>query len=556
MRKVLASVLLMVMPAASAAACPDLVDGPAAEVADRYLDALVPFGFDGGLIVVRDGRTILQAGYGSADESRERANDGCGLFDIQSVTKVLTALAVEALVDSGDLTLDGTIDRYLDGVPDDKASITIEQLLRHRSGIVSGTEDHFEPSDRDGILRVAMETPLAFAPGEGRMYSNIGYSLLAMIVEAVTETPFDQALERLVLTPAGADDTGYLTDRSDGRLVIDYDASGAADKPLARGWGDWNFVGAAGVYTTLQDLATLARWDIEGDGAPPSASWSSDDTEYGTVYSADGGTSHGGATSVRHYMDQDLTIVLYGNRDGERWLFADGLVDRVDRALLGPPPSMPPPVAAISEHAPEERRALVGRYTDGSGGELIIDSDGRTLTVSGSGQAVVDALLGPVAGASKREAQVAQALASLSRGDGSALQSLFRKPSSSELIDAITARTRDLKATPDERVTYRVLGSAPDWMIPGDGSMTVIRASAGLGSTTFRLHWSGDVIIALGGSGLAAPAVMIGQLAQRAVQLHHIATGRNAALRTDPEDPAALILSVPGGSDIRLRRTR
>ncbi|MYU65761.1 serine hydrolase, partial [Streptomyces sp. SID69] len=75
------------------------------------------------------------------------------------------------------------IDRYLGPVPEDKRGITLHQLLTHTAGLPEGLGDDYEPVSRAEMLDEAMKARLRSVPGEEFHYSNVGYSLLAAVVE-------------------------------------------------------------------------------------------------------------------------------------------------------------------------------------------------------------------------------------------------------------------------------------------------------------------------------------------------------------------------------------
>jgi D-alanyl-D-alanine carboxypeptidase len=133
---------------------------------------------------------------------------------VASVTKPLTATVAMKLVDDGVLKLDDTVEKWLPGVMVKNASlITVSQLLSHTSGVF----DHESLADfwatvladtrhewtSDEILQISYAQDPYFAPGEGAKYSNTGYYILGMIVEAATKGAFESTAQSLVFGPAG-----------------------------------------------------------------------------------------------------------------------------------------------------------------------------------------------------------------------------------------------------------------------------------------------------------------------------------------------------------------
>src|SRR5687767_10234922 len=109
--------------------------GAAGAALDDYLGRCAAFGWSGAALIARDGKVVLEKGYGLADRKTGRANDPDTLFEIASATKPFTACAVMKLVELGKLGLDDSISKHLPGVPDDKKDIPVRHLLAHTSGM-------------------------------------------------------------------------------------------------------------------------------------------------------------------------------------------------------------------------------------------------------------------------------------------------------------------------------------------------------------------------------------------------------------------------------------
>src|SRR5690606_33254495 len=159
---------------------------------DDYLRRLSGFGYSGATLLVRNGETLLRAGYGLADEDARRPITPETAFDICSMSKTFTAVAMLRLVARGRVRLDDAIGRHLDAVPEDKSGITIEQLLSHTGGLDSDfpyaetTAEEYEAAGREEALRRVFAMDLIDAPGSTYIYSNNGYVLAAAIVESAS----------------------------------------------------------------------------------------------------------------------------------------------------------------------------------------------------------------------------------------------------------------------------------------------------------------------------------------------------------------------------------
>ncbi len=183
------------------------------------IDALMEAGiregvFPGGVLLVSQGKQIaFHRAYGqqSLFTHGPVTLDTC--FDLASLTKPLaTALSVARLVDRNALDLDQSLGSLVDcGGHDDKKPITIDQLLRHTSGFPAHRPFYsliarMPWKDRRQALRqLIMAEPLIHPPGARQVYSDLGYMVLAWIVESTTRMRLDQFVDNSFFTPLGLD---------------------------------------------------------------------------------------------------------------------------------------------------------------------------------------------------------------------------------------------------------------------------------------------------------------------------------------------------------------
>jgi CubicO group peptidase (beta-lactamase class C family) len=163
----------------------------------------------------------------------------------------------------GKLDVHDPVARFLAPVPPDKAGITVQQLLTHTAGLVDALGDDYEPLTRRQLVADAMASPLRSAPGSTFHYSNLGYSLLAAIVQEASGTGYERFLAKHLFAPSGMTQTGYVLPRwRRADVAVEYDARGRAqgrpfDHPWAAGGPWWNLRGNGGMLSTAGDLA---RW--------------------------------------------------------------------------------------------------------------------------------------------------------------------------------------------------------------------------------------------------------------------------------------------------------
>ncbi len=228
-----------------------------------YLAAMEHIGFNGTVLVEVNDNTLLSRGYGYSDRERRRANTPETVFDIGSITKQFTAAAILKLDMQGKLSLDDPLTKYFEMVPEDKQHVTIHDLLRHQSGLIANVGRDYEAVTSEAFIDTVLRSPLRFKPGSAFSYSNIGYSLLAMIVEKASAQSWESYLYEQLWKPARMETTGYTRPGFDEEaLALGYDEEGNNwGRPTDKEWDAdapyWHLLGNGGVLSTTGDLL---RW--------------------------------------------------------------------------------------------------------------------------------------------------------------------------------------------------------------------------------------------------------------------------------------------------------
>lgn len=230
--------------------------------------------FSGVVRVTVDGQVITELARGEADRQERIANTAATRFGIASGTKLLTALAAGALIDEGRIALgDRLVDLVDRPLPNVAPEVTIDHLLTHTSGVYDYYDeelvddfDSFElevPPEQ--LVEVADYVPLLVAgpqkhpPGDRFSYSNSGYVLLGLAIEAAAGTPYREVVARRVLAPAAMADSGFF--RFD--ALPEQVARGYVDGP--DGWttnaGKLPIIGGpdGGAFATVADIERLWR---------------------------------------------------------------------------------------------------------------------------------------------------------------------------------------------------------------------------------------------------------------------------------------------------------
>ncbi|MCR8844631.1 serine hydrolase [Paenibacillus sp. SC116] len=182
--------------------------------------------------VVKDGKILLEKGYGYADEKTKKPVDAKEtVFRIASVTKVFTAAAVMQLVEQGKIDLHADVQQYLGEAKlknKTGSKLTMEHLLTHTSGVQYADSSELIQLNPDSnsllkdVIRDHMPE-ITTKPGEAYSYDNFASMLQGYIVEQVSGMPFNQYVDKHILDPLGMNDSGFLlTPELKSRLAKSY----------------------------------------------------------------------------------------------------------------------------------------------------------------------------------------------------------------------------------------------------------------------------------------------------------------------------------------------
>ncbi|HKU25525.1 MAG TPA: serine hydrolase domain-containing protein [Candidatus Sulfotelmatobacter sp.] len=241
-------------------------------MAKRALDdAAARHLFSGTVLIADHGEIILRGAYGEADNTRHIPNNLNTPFFVASLGKLFTGVAVAQLVSQGKLNYDEPISRYLPDYPNKAVSarITLRELLTHTSGLA----DIFSRPKPPNPIRSLSDyyplfanEPLLFEPGKGQSYSNTGFLVASMIVEAVSGEDFRTYLDRHIFQPAGMRSTvfdapgehaiRYSRDNEDDPL--NSDAPWISAEPFYEKLLGGPAAGPGGEYSTAEDLLRFA----------------------------------------------------------------------------------------------------------------------------------------------------------------------------------------------------------------------------------------------------------------------------------------------------------
>lgn len=226
--------------------------------------------FSGSILIAHGNRVMFEQACGESSKRYHTRNNLDTKYNLASMNKMFTAVAVAQLAEQGKLSLDDKISRFVDTswLPRDVTdSITVRQLLTHTSGLGNYFNEAFMASSRDQYRELADYKPLvrgdkpAFEPGQRFMYSNTGMLLLGVVVEQASGSNYFDYVRQHVFQPAGMRDTdSYALDEPVENLAMGY--TPAERSPY--GWRENTFIHvlrggpAGGGYSTVRDLNRFA----------------------------------------------------------------------------------------------------------------------------------------------------------------------------------------------------------------------------------------------------------------------------------------------------------
>ncbi|MFT3767868.1 MAG: serine hydrolase domain-containing protein [Minicystis sp.] len=223
--------------------------------------------------VVIDGELAYSKGFGVADVTTNAKPDADTVYRIGSITKSFTAAALIALRDEGALSLDDPLARWIpeaNGLvypTHDSPPITLRQLLTHTSGLPRVGKLPGARTDRgwteDEVVKSLAGLSLENPPGTRHVYSNLGFTLLGIVVGRAGRMPFREVVNRRVLAPLGMTSTFWDgTSVPAGHLAGAY-TKGPLGAPVATPrWLLGGEEGAGGLYSSVRDMARYLAFQL------------------------------------------------------------------------------------------------------------------------------------------------------------------------------------------------------------------------------------------------------------------------------------------------------
>jgi CubicO group peptidase (beta-lactamase class C family) len=218
--------------------------------------------------VYMDGQFVYKHGYGMANLNDDVTITPATVFHVASMSKQFTAASILLLAQQGKLSLDDDVHKYIPELPDFGEHITLRHMMHHTSGLrdqwslleLAGWRYSQDLITDDDVMSVLVhQKALNFKPGEKYMYSNTGFTLLALIVKRVSGMSLREFTDKNIFAPLGMTHTHF---RDDHEEVIKHDALGyerdGKDKAFRMNLTNFDTTGATSLHTTVEDLQL---WD-------------------------------------------------------------------------------------------------------------------------------------------------------------------------------------------------------------------------------------------------------------------------------------------------------
>ncbi len=393
-------------PGMAASQVPDTTS----RMVDRLFEAWRNNDADGpgcALGVSRNGEVLYERGYGMANMETGTPITPSSIFHVASVSKQFTAMAVMLLARDGKLSVDDDIRKYVPEIPDYGTPITIRHLLTHTSGLrdqwallrlARGRFEENRITDADVLDIASRQRSLNFTPGAEYVYSNTGYTLLALIVRRVSGKSLRDFSDERIFKPLGMTKTHFHDDYT---MLVPGRTSAYARR--GDGWRvsipNFDTYGATSLFTTVGDLlkweANLERPTV-GDSAlfremeAPGRLTSGDTIDYGFGLSAGryrgapvvghGGADAGYRSYVGRFPQHGLAIAIACNAStANPGALADGVADAyLGSALAANAREVPPRGVPVSASVLQRRAGVYYQPTTHQVIELTM-RDGKLI---------------------------------------------------------------------------------------------------------------------------------------------------------------------------------
>jgi CubicO group peptidase (beta-lactamase class C family) len=309
--------------------------------------------FNGNILIAEKGKTIYQNSFGIGNEELQEKLNLNSVFELMSVSKQFTAMAIVLLKEQGKLSYDDPISQCLPNL-EKYSDITLRHLMNHTSGLPDYEEfldsllDKSTIATNKDIVQILQKNNVKrlFEPNSTYQYAQTGYALLASIIEVVSKEKYADFMESHIFKPLGMKHTFVHTHRLNPKEIKNYALGYVQDSlkkyvlpdalPDFRGvvFHD-GVIGGRGIHSTLSDLLTwdralknnqLISQKVFDEIYSPAILKNGEKSDYGFGMKIENlplnghilrhtGGSYGYATCFERHLTKDYTIIILQNHD-------------------------------------------------------------------------------------------------------------------------------------------------------------------------------------------------------------------------------------------------
>lgn len=368
-----------------------------AKIDSLFLQWNTPNHPGGAIGIMQDDKIVFSKAYGLASMEYLVPNSTGTRFNVASVSKQFSALGIVLLHLQGKISIDDTIDQYIDGLAPFASKVTIRHMLHHTSGLRSlhtlfglagwRSDDSRTNADLNRIM--AKQEELNFEPGSEYLYCNTGFMFMATIIEKVSGRSFGTYMQEEIFVPLGMYDT-YVEGEYDRIVPNNATSYNHTDDGFIRSVEYWGYVGSGNIHTTTKDLLTylknfydpLPGWDSPfkimqtldplNDGSFNQYAFGVNvDSLYGRKRISHGGSIGGFRSNIAVFPGDRTSIVIITNFSSSGPAKKS---NKIAEVIFGKPPKKPIEVAKIPK---SKMASYVGTYWD----DITVQE--RRVTING-----------------------------------------------------------------------------------------------------------------------------------------------------------------------------
>ncbi len=331
-------------PPAGSAPAKKLTDAEIARTIEAFVKKLADADVFSGTVLIANGEKVVYKGaFGAANKDFNAPNSIDTKFNLGSMNKMFTSVAIAQLVEQGKLSFDDPLSKFLPDFPNKQAAekIRIKHLLTHTAGLGSYFNQKYQESSRalwrsvDDMMKLADDKDVAFEPGTKWAYSNTGMLVLGKVIEKASGQNYFDYIRRHIYKPAGMiNSDSYDLDRVNPNLAVGYEKEFTDNGVVFRNNVFSHVIRggpAGGGYSTVEDLLgfSLALRSNKLVGAEyvklltsPKPELSSPGYGYGFIIEDNGAIAgHGGgfegiSSNLDMFLENGYTAVVMSNYGG------------------------------------------------------------------------------------------------------------------------------------------------------------------------------------------------------------------------------------------------